>query len=75
MLVISRKTSESIFIGSDIEIIVSEISGDTCKLAIRAPASVSIMRKELLEAQKLNREASEAPRGETLDALKKLLGE
>ena len=37
MLVISRKVSESIIIGDNIEIIVSEISGDRVKICINAP--------------------------------------
>ncbi|MEG2429788.1 MAG: carbon storage regulator, partial [Oscillospiraceae bacterium] len=44
MLVISRKTSESVLIGDDIEIIISEISSDRVKLAIRAPKSIPVLR-------------------------------
>lgn len=48
MLVLARKKNESILIGDDIEIIVSEISEDRVKLAIRAPKNMKIFRKELL---------------------------
>ena len=48
MLVLARKKNESILIGDDIEIIVSEISEDRVKLAIRAPQNMKIFRKELL---------------------------
>lgn len=58
MLVISRKTSESILIGDNIEIRISEISGDRVKLAISAPKEIHIVRKELLEAADFNHEAS-----------------
>lgn len=73
MLVISRKVSESILIGDNIEIIVSEVSGDRAKLCINAPKEVRIVRKELIETQSLNREASVHPQKRTLDELKTLL--
>ena len=50
MLVLARKKNESILIGDDIEIIVSEISEDRVKLAIRAPKNMKVFRKELLIA-------------------------
>lgn len=58
MLVINRKTDESIIIGDNIEIIVSEVDNDRVKLCINAPRDVVIMRKELLEAKKINVQAS-----------------
>nr|WP_319488423.1 carbon storage regulator [uncultured Caproiciproducens sp.] len=73
MLVISRKVSESIIIGDNIEIILSEISGDRAKICINAPKEIPIVRKELLETRALNEEASVAPKKQTLDQLKKLL--
>lgn len=50
MLVLTRKKDESIIVGDDIEIIVSEISEDKVKLAIKAPKNVKIFRKELIKA-------------------------
>lgn len=73
MLVISRKVSESIIIGDNIEIIVSEISGDRVKVCINAPKEIPIVRKELLETRALNEEASVAPQKQALEQLKKLL--
>lgn len=73
MLVISRKVSESILIGDNIEIIISEISGDRAKICINAPKEIPIVRKELLETQSLNKEASVLPQKQTLDKLKNLL--
>ncbi|MDF2533247.1 MAG: csrA, partial [Clostridia bacterium] len=48
MLVLARKKNESILIGEDIEIIISDISDDKVKLAIKAPKSMKVFRKELL---------------------------
>lgn len=50
MLVLTRKKDESIIIGDDIEIVISEISEDKVKIAIKAPKSVKIFRKELIKA-------------------------
>lgn len=61
MLVLARKKNESILIGDDIEIIISEISEDRVKLAIRAPKSMKIFRKELiLEIEKENKMSAES---------------
>lgn len=57
MLVIKRKLNESIIIGDNIEIIVSEISGDKVKLAIDAPNEIKIIRKELKETLDFNKSA------------------
>ncbi|NLJ30260.1 MAG: carbon storage regulator [Clostridiales bacterium] len=73
MLVISRKVSESIRIGDNIEIILSEINGDRAKLCINAPKEIPIVRSELLETQTMNREASIPLRRQEMDRLKSLL--
>lgn len=65
MLVIKRKVSESILIGDDIEVIISEISQDKVKIAIKAPKDVKVTRKELAETCEFNISASEkiSPKG------------
>ncbi|RKD24221.1 carbon storage regulator [Ammoniphilus oxalaticus] len=61
MLVLSRKTNESIMIGDDIEITVIAIEGDQVKLGINAPKHVDIHRKEIhLAIQQANQEAATA---------------
>lgn len=47
MLVITRKKGESILIGDDIEITVVKHDDGSVKLAIQAPKSITILRKEL----------------------------
>lgn len=73
MLVISRKTSESILIGDNIEIIISDISNDKVKLAINAPREISILRKELVETIQQNEQANTKDIKKAVDALKGLL--
>lgn len=73
MLVVSRKTSESILIGDDIEVVVTEIGSERVKIGISAPRGVPITRGELLETRRLNREASAASGPRQAEALRKLL--
>ena len=56
MLILSRKTDETIMIGDDVEIEVKEIKGNKVRLAIHAPAHVAIHRKEVWEAIKKDKE-------------------
>ncbi|KMK92580.1 carbon storage regulator CsrA [Rossellomorea marisflavi] len=59
MLVLTRKTGESIQIGDNIEIKVISIQGDQIKLGIDAPKHIDIHRKEVyLSIQEQNTEAS-----------------
>ncbi len=70
MLVIKRKVSESILIGDDIEIIISEISQDKVKVAINAPKEIKVIRKELKETFEFNKTASEKIDKDSLENLK-----
>ena len=70
MLVIKRKVSESILIGDDIEIIISEISQDKVKVAINAPKEIKVIRKELKETFEFNKTASEKINKDSLKYLK-----
>jgi len=59
MLVLSRKSGESIVIGNDIIITVVEFRGDQVRLGIDAPRSVPVYREELYaEVSRQNREAA-----------------
>ena len=61
MLVLTRKTNESIMIGEDVEISVVEVKGDQVKLGITAPRNIKVHRKEVfLAIQRENISASQA---------------
>lgn len=51
MLVLSRKSGESIQIDENIFVTVSEVKGGRVRLSIEAPQSVRIVRKEVLERE------------------------
>lgn len=48
MLILTRRLGETIRIGKDIEVFVSDINGNQIKLGIKAPRDVAIMREELV---------------------------
>jgi len=73
MLVIRRKQSESILIGDDIEIIISEIFQDKVKIAINAPKEIKITRKELAETCEFNITASEKVNKQIINNIKNSL--
>lgn len=49
MLVLTRKTDQSIMIGNEVEITILEVRGEQVRVGIRAPRSVQIHRKEVFE--------------------------
>ena len=52
MLVLTRKSNQSIMIGDEIEISVLAIMGEKVRIGIEAPRSVPVFRKEVyLEIQ------------------------
>ncbi len=61
MLILTRKKGEAFVINGDIELVISEISGDQVKIGIQAPASYKILRKELIQTIESNRQAAHAP--------------
>ncbi len=76
MLVLTRKTNQSIMIGDEIEVTVLAVSRDKIRLGITAPRDVPVFRKEVYlsikgeDAERDNGEAS-GEVGEALDKLTK----
>jgi carbon storage regulator len=51
MLVLARRSNETIQIGDDITVTLLEIKGNQVRLGIEAPGDVVILREELLEVE------------------------
>ena len=47
MLVLTRKTNQSIMIGDDVEVSVLAVSRDKIRLGITAPRDIPVFRKEV----------------------------
>ena len=55
MLILSRKSGETLLINNDIEIKIIEVSGDKVKIGIQAPKDVKILRQELVQTMDSNK--------------------
>jgi len=60
MLVLTRKTNQSIMIGEEIEITVLSVSGDKVRIGIDAPRDISVFRREVLDNAEANASADGA---------------
>ncbi len=69
MLVVTRKTEESIIIADNIEIVVLEVGKDRVKLGVTAPKDIKIIRNELRKAQDANLDSSKAVSKAAIDAM------
>jgi len=78
MLVLTRKSNQSIMIGDDIEVSVLSIMGEKVRIGIQAPRDIPVFRKEVyLEIQSERNGAVDGAadgnvRGEVDEALRKL---
>jgi carbon storage regulator len=73
MLVIRRRTGESLLIGEDVEIEILALTPSYVKLGIRAPQHVPILRKEIRLTHDQNQEASRLSSLESISDLVKML--
>ena len=59
MLILSRKSGESLVIDGRVIVKIIRTDGDTVKVGIEAPANITVHRQEVYEEiQKANREAA-----------------
>ena len=73
MLIISRKKNEGIIINENIILTITDVQGDKVRIGIDAPDSVRIMRKELLDTEKANKEAAQVQSKPDIKKLKDIL--
>ena len=85
MLVLTRRSNQSIMIGDNIEVSVLSVMGDKVRLGIDAPASIPVFRteiyleiqsqedeKELAKDEQPTEQSQGAKEAEVEDALRKL---
>ena len=73
MLVLTRKSNQSIMIGDDIEVSVLAIMGEKVRIGIQAPRDIPVFRKEVyLEIQEERVGTKEAVHEEVDAALRGL---
>ena len=79
MLVLTRKSNQSIMIGDDIEVSVLSIMGEKVRIGIQAPRDIPVFRKEVYLEIQQERAATvdgsaddSSVRGEVDEALRKL---
>ena len=73
MLVLTRRSSQSIIIGKDVVVTILEVRGDQVRIGVSAPRDVDVHREEVfLELQEANRAAA-SPSAEAVEALGQLL--
>ncbi|MBQ2698020.1 MAG: carbon storage regulator [Clostridia bacterium] len=58
MLILQRKSGESLLIGEDISVTIVSVEGNRVRLAISAPGDVPILRSELVTATAANRDSA-----------------
>ncbi len=66
MLVVSRRSGQSIYIGEEIEISVIEAGPNRVKLGVRAPKEIPVLRGEIRLTQEENLKAARGASGERI---------
>ncbi|HET9517402.1 MAG TPA: carbon storage regulator CsrA [Actinoplanes sp.] len=73
MLVLTRRSGESVMIGDTVVVTVLEVRGDVIRLGIDAPRDIQVHREEIYrELQASNQEAA-SPTDDAVLALSRLL--
>jgi carbon storage regulator len=73
MLVLTRKSNQSIMIGDEIEVSVLAIMGEKVRIGIQAPRSVPVFRKEVyleIQQERATDEGAQQAVDEALERLK-----
>jgi carbon storage regulator len=73
MLVLTRKSNQSIMIGDEIEVSVLSVLGEKVRVGIQAPRDIPVYRKEVyLEILQDEAGTAASPRDEVDEALNRL---
>jgi carbon storage regulator len=75
MLVLTRKSNQSIMIGDDVEVSVLSVMGEKVRIGIQAPQDIPVFRKEIyleIHRDDSDNAPAEDVRAEVTDALQEL---
>jgi carbon storage regulator len=73
MLVLTRKSNQSIMIGDDVEVSVLSVMGEKVRIGIQAPQEIPVFRKEIyLEIHRSDDAGQEEAGAKVDDALEEL---
>jgi carbon storage regulator len=56
MLILTRRTGESLRIGDDVEVTVMAVNGSQVRIGIKAPRNIPVDREEIAERKQRERE-------------------
>jgi carbon storage regulator len=56
MLILTRRTGETLHIGEDVEVTVMAVNGSQVRIGIKAPRNVAVDREEIAERKQRDRE-------------------
>ena len=58
MLILTRRTGESLRIGDDVEVTVMAVNGSQVRIGIKAPRDVTVDRQEIAERKQREKDPS-----------------
>lgn len=67
MLILTRRSGESIMIGDDIKITVLDVTGRQVRFGIAAPRNIAVDREEIADRKRAERELAARHRDRSLD--------
>lgn len=73
MLVLTRRSGESVMVGDDIVVTVLDVRADTVRLGIQAPRHIAVHREEVYEEIRAANRAAASPQDESIAALRRRL--
>jgi carbon storage regulator len=75
MLVLTRKSNQSIMIGDDIEVTVLSVMGEKVRIGIQAPRDIPVFRKEVYLEIQQERMAQDGDSRQKVDEALQSLGD
>lgn len=73
MLIVTRKPTQSVYIGEDIVVTVIEVQGQHVRLGIRAPKQFPVYREEIFERIRLENQQAAASADAAVDEAARLI--